>query len=108
MGHVRDALVQIVLKLREDALRDKEGSQNVSKDSNPAIPPVDPLYTSALPTILSGMPPVAPLSYESRVEAERELTVFSGGSLYGYSSLQVHRVMLFWLFLNFLELTYLI
>nr|CAD1825054.1 unnamed protein product [Ananas comosus var. bracteatus] len=88
VGHVRDALVQIVLKLREDALRDKEGSQNVTKDSNPAIPPLDPLYTSALPTILSSMPPVAPLSYESRVEAERELTVFPGGSLYGYNSLQ--------------------
>ncbi|KAG1334380.1 KH domain-containing protein [Cocos nucifera] len=90
VGNLRDALVQIILRLREDALRDRDGSQNTHKDGSQNAPPVDPLYTSSLsvPPVLPSIPSVASLSYDQRIETERGLGVLSGSSLYGYSSLQ--------------------
>ncbi|GFY81490.1 RNA-binding KH domain-containing protein [Actinidia rufa] len=61
VGNVRDALVQIVLRLRDDVLKDRE----------------------ALPTI----PPVAPLGYEQRVETGSGFGMLSSSGLYGYGSL---------------------
>ena len=81
--NVRDALVQITLRLREDALKDKDGSQ--------VAPPADPLYNSSLPVpqILSTVPPLAPLGYDQRLEPSRALGSSSTSSLFGYNSLQV-------------------
>ncbi|KAM0952474.1 putative K domain-containing protein [Dioscorea sansibarensis] len=80
--NVRDALVQITLRLREDALKDKDGSQ--------VAPPADPLYNSSLPVpqILSTVPPLAPLGYDQRLEPSRALGSSSTSSLFGYNSLQ--------------------
>lgn len=82
--NLRDALLQIILRLREDALRDKDGGR-----SNP--PPGDSMYSSSLavPPVLPAVPPLAPLGYDQRVDAGRGgLGTFIGSSLYGYSSLQ--------------------
>lgn len=81
--NVRDALVQITLRLREDALKDKDGSK--------VAPPADPLYPSSLhmPQILSSVPPLAPLGYDQRLEPSRALGSSSTSSLFGYNSLQV-------------------
>ncbi|XP_039119783.1 KH domain-containing protein At4g18375-like isoform X1 [Dioscorea cayenensis subsp. rotundata] len=80
--NVRDALVQITLRLREDALKDKDGSK--------VAPPADPLYPSSLhmPQILSSVPPLAPLGYDQRLEPSRALGSSSTSSLCGYNSLQ--------------------
>ena len=87
VGNLRDALVQIIIRLREDALRDRDSSR-----SNPT--PVDSMYSSSLPVqaILPSVTPVAPIGYDQRAEAERGgIGMFTGGSnLYGYNSLQVH------------------
>ncbi|XP_072972325.1 KH domain-containing protein At4g18375 [Typha angustifolia] len=90
VGKLRDALAQIVLKLREGVLRDREGSQNVPKDGSQTIHSIDPLYSSklSLPAMLPSIPPVAPLSYDQRAEAERGFGIYPGSSLYGHSSLQ--------------------
>ncbi|KAG1358852.1 KH domain-containing protein [Cocos nucifera] len=88
--NLRVALVQIILRLREDALRDRNSSQITHKDGSQTAPPVDPLYSSSLsvPPVLPSIPPVAPLSYDQRVETEGGFGVLSGSSLYGYGSLQ--------------------
>lgn len=82
--NLRDALLHIILRLREDVLRDRDGGR-----SNP--PPGDSMYSSSLavPPVLPAVPPLAPLGYDQRVDAERGgLGTFIGSSLYGYSSLQ--------------------
>ena len=84
--NLRDALLQIVIRLRDDVLRDRE-----SGDAGRNAPPADPLYSSSLsmPPALPSVPPVTSLGYDQRVEAGSGLGMFPGGSLYGYSSLQV-------------------
>nr|AIZ68203.1 KH domain-containing protein At4g18375-like protein [Albuca bracteata] len=82
VGNVRDALLQIILRLREDALRDRDGSRN--------NPPVDSVYSNSMSVapVLPTAPQVAPLSYD-RADADRGgLGTFAGGTLYGYGSLQ--------------------
>ncbi|RZR89206.1 hypothetical protein BHM03_00016896 [Ensete ventricosum] len=90
VGKLRDALVQIILRLREDALKDKDGNQNSQKDSNHKVPPVDTLHSSSLsvPPVLPTIPSLAPLSYGQRAETESGMGIFSGNNLYGYNSLQ--------------------
>ncbi|CAL9188903.1 unnamed protein product [Musa hybrid cultivar] len=90
VGKLRDALVQIILRLREDALKDKDGNQNAQKDSNQKVPPVDTLHSNSLsvPPVLPTIPPLAPLNYGQRAETESGMGIFSGNNLYGYSSLQ--------------------
>ncbi|MQL98946.1 hypothetical protein Taro_031662 [Colocasia esculenta] len=83
---VRDALAQIVLRLREDALKDRDGGQNA--------PPVDSFKSSGhpvpavLPHTAVVAPPVAHIAYDQRAEAGYELGMLPSSSLYGYGSLQ--------------------
>ncbi|XP_042378734.1 KH domain-containing protein At4g18375-like [Zingiber officinale] len=85
VGRLRDALRQVVFRLREDSLKDKESNQNVHKDTNQNVP----LHSSSLSVsqVLPENPPRAPLNYDHRVEAERGLGGFSGSSLYGYNTM---------------------
>ncbi|RWW05486.1 hypothetical protein GW17_00031230 [Ensete ventricosum] len=80
VGKLRDALVQIILRLREDALKDKEGNQNAQKDSSQNVPATDSLHSGSLsvPPVLPTIPPLAPLSYDQRAETERGLGIFPG------------------------------
>ena len=96
VGKLRDALVQIILRLREDALKDKEGNQNAHKDSSQNVPATDPLHSGSLsvPPVLPTIPPLAPLNYGQRAETESGMGIFSSNNLYGYSSLQVQVVSL--------------
>lgn len=86
VGSVRDALVQIVLRLRDDALKEKDGSHNTSVGA-------DSLYSGGaaipVPSLLPSVPPVAPLTYDQRAETGSGLGLLSSNSLYGYGSLSV-------------------
>ncbi|KAL6659446.1 hypothetical protein ACP70R_003486 [Stipagrostis hirtigluma subsp. patula] len=87
---LRDALVQIVLRLREDVLKDSVDSQNSDMDGKHTATTTDSLYPSSLP--LPAVLPyrqVTPLAYDRRGETERGLEVLPHSSSYGYSSLQV-------------------
>ncbi|XVE51634.1 hypothetical protein DITRI_Ditri02bG0057500 [Diplodiscus trichospermus] len=84
VSSVRDALIQIVLRLRDDVLKEKESGHNSSIG-------VDSLYSSgaslSLPSLLSSVPPVAPLAFDQRPESGSGLGVLSSSSLYGYGTL---------------------
>ncbi|XP_068656501.1 KH domain-containing protein At4g18375 [Aristolochia californica] len=90
VGSVRDALVQIVLRLRDDVLKDKEG---VGRSAPPPLPPVEPpMYATggglAVPS--AALPSVAPLGYDQRMDHPNSgLGMFSTSSLYGYGSFPV-------------------
>lgn len=120
---MRDALVQIVLRLRDYVLRDRDAPHGApstdlfsggpritatdslyssSSRSAPAAdsfysstfrsaPVADSLYSGSLsvPSALSGIPPVTPLSYEQRVETGSGMGMLPASSLYRYGSLQV-------------------
>ncbi|PKA64017.1 KH domain-containing protein [Apostasia shenzhenica] len=79
---VRDALLRIILRLREDALKDRE--------SNNSALPTESLYPSSLsvPPIASSVPAVGAMGYDQRTETGSGLGMLSGSSLYGYNSLQ--------------------
>ncbi|KAL2935042.1 hypothetical protein RDABS01_018161 [Bienertia sinuspersici] len=80
--NVRDAIIQIVLRLRDDALKDKDGA------SNPSAGP-DPLYAGSsglsLPPVLH--PSVNSLGYEPRNQSGSGAGMNSLGGLYKYGSL---------------------
>lgn len=85
---MRDALVQIVLRLRDDVLKDREVNQY----------PLDgvglrSLYPGStgfsMPEVLPGIPPVGHLGYEQRDDTGSGLNMASTDSLYGYRSLPV-------------------
>lgn len=82
--NVRDALIQIVLRLRNDALKDKDGASNPSGGA-------DPLYTGSsslsLPPVMH--PPVNPMGYEPRNESGSGAGMLSSGGLYKYGSLSM-------------------
>ncbi|XP_057962482.1 KH domain-containing protein At4g18375-like isoform X2 [Malania oleifera] len=84
VSSVRDALVQIILRLRDDVLKDKDGSHNPSIGS-------DSLYSSgaglSVPSVLPSVPPVNPLGYDQIAESGSGLGLLSSSSLYGYGSL---------------------
>lgn len=82
VSRVRDALIQVILRLREDALKDRDG--------NNSAPQTESLYPSSLsmPPLLSSVPSAGSLGYDHRSEPGSRLGVLSGSSLYGYSSLQ--------------------
>ncbi|KAJ8642170.1 hypothetical protein MRB53_018864 [Persea americana] len=123
VDRVREALVQIVLRLRDDVLKERDGphgalssdsvfsggplsnsnADSLYSGSSRNAPVADSLYSStlrsapadslysggiALPSALSGIPPITPLSYDQRVESGSSLGRLSVGSLYGYGSLQ--------------------
>ncbi|KAF9672528.1 hypothetical protein SADUNF_Sadunf11G0051600 [Salix dunnii] len=84
VSSVRDALVQIVLRLRDDVLKEKDGglSSLVGTDS------VYPVGAGlSIPPILPSVPPVAPMGYDQRSESASGLGLLSSSSLYGYGSL---------------------
>ncbi|KAG0492473.1 hypothetical protein HPP92_005871 [Vanilla planifolia] len=76
---VRDALLQIILRLREDILKDRE--------NNNSAPANESLYSSSLP-VPPILPSVSTLGFDQRAEPGSGLGLLSGSSLYGYSSLQ--------------------
>ncbi|KAA8519470.1 hypothetical protein F0562_013726 [Nyssa sinensis] len=86
VGSVRDALVQIVLRLRDDVLKDREGDRNPSAGT-------DSLYSGgaghSVTSVLPSVPPVAPFGYEQRPETGSGLGMLSSSSLYGYGSLSM-------------------
>ncbi|XP_009604665.1 KH domain-containing protein At4g18375 [Nicotiana tabacum] len=83
ISSVRDALIQIVLRLRDDVLKGREGNFNPSAG-------VDSLRTGgtghSLASVLPNVPPTASLSYEQRVESGNGIGMRSSGSLYGHES----------------------
>lgn len=88
VSSVRDALLQIVLRLRDVALRDREGGHSAPSHE----PPQPPLYSTGLslqPSVLPSISPLSPLGYDQRIETGSGLGMLSSSSLYGYGSLQV-------------------
>ncbi|KAE8786590.1 KH domain-containing protein [Hordeum vulgare] len=88
---LRDALVQIVLRLREDVLKDSVGRQNSGKDGKLTVATTEPMYSSnfPMPALLPYSQQITPLRYDQRDEAERGSNVFPRSSLYhGYSPRQ--------------------
>lgn len=84
---VRDALIQIILRLRDDVLREKDIGHNSSTGG-------ESFYSSgaglSFPSMLPSIPSVAaPLVYDQRAEGATGLGMFSSSSLYGYGSLPV-------------------
>ncbi|XP_071735843.1 KH domain-containing protein At4g18375-like [Rutidosis leptorrhynchoides] len=65
VGSVRDALVQIVLRLRDDVLKDRDSGPRTSSRN-------DPMYVGAgglpVPSILPSVSSLAPLDYDHRDE----------------------------------------
>ncbi|GAB4861354.1 hypothetical protein Ancab_036516 [Ancistrocladus abbreviatus] len=86
VSNVRDALVQIVLRLRDDALKDKDDARNPSAGA-------DSVYSGGsglpIPSVLPAVSSVAPLGYEQRAEVGTGLGRLSSSSLYGYGSLSM-------------------
>ncbi|KAF8391037.1 hypothetical protein HHK36_023337 [Tetracentron sinense] len=86
VGSVRDALVQIVLRLRDNILKDRDDGRN-----HP--PAAESLYSGgsgfAMPSVLPSVPPVTSYGYDQRVETGSGLGMLSSSSLYGYGSLSV-------------------
>ncbi|XWS19863.1 hypothetical protein CRYUN_Cryun31cG0053000 [Craigia yunnanensis] len=84
VSSVRDALIQIVLRLRDDVLKEKDSGHNPSAG-------VDSLYSGGaslpMPSLLSSVPPVAPSAFDQRVESGSGLGVLSSSSFYGYGTL---------------------
>ncbi|KAJ1430612.1 K-like proteiny domain [Sesbania bispinosa] len=82
---VRDALIQIILRLRDDVLRERDTGHNPSIGG-------ESLYSGgaslSLPPVLPSVPSVAaPLVYDQRAESATGLGMLSSSSLYGYGSL---------------------
>lgn len=83
VGNVRDALVQITIRLREHLLRDREGTGTGNAPLSDSAYTSNPSIAPALPS----MPSAASLSYDRRVESGSDF-LHSGRSLYGYDALQ--------------------
>lgn len=84
---VRDALIQIILRLRDGALRERDNGHDHSTGG-------ESLYLSgagiSLPPVMPSLPSVAaPMVYDQRAESETGLSMFSASNLYGYGSLSV-------------------
>lgn len=83
---LRDALIQIVLRLRDDVLKDRDGGHN------PTIG-VDSLFPGStglsLPSVLPSVSQVAPIGYDHRAESGSGLGMLSSSGLFGYGSLPV-------------------
>lgn len=79
VGSVRDALIQIVLRLRDDALKDRDsaGGRNTSVGA-------ESLYSGlSMPSLL---PTVPSMTYDQRADIGNGRPMLSSGSLYGYGS----------------------
>lgn len=88
---LRDALVQIVLRLREDVLKDSVERQNSGKDGKLTVATTEPMYSSSfsMPALLPYSQQITPLRYDQRSESERGSDIYPRSSSYGYSSIQV-------------------
>lgn len=88
VSNVRDALIQIVLRLRDDILKDREGGHNSSSGA-------DLLHTGgahlSVPSVLSSIPQVTSLRYEQSTEtgAGAGVGMLSSNSVYGHGLLSV-------------------
>lgn len=84
VSSVRDALIQIVLRLRDDVLKDRDGGRNPTVGA-------DSLFSAgtglSVPSVLPSGPP--PMGYDQRVESGSGLGMLSSSSLYGYGSFSV-------------------
>lgn len=84
---VRDALIQIILRLRDDVLRERDIGHNPSTGGESFYPSGAGL---SFPSMLPSVPSVAaPLVYDQRAEGATGLGMLSSSSLYGYGSLPV-------------------
>ncbi|XP_022715519.1 KH domain-containing protein At4g18375-like [Durio zibethinus] len=83
---VRDALIQIVLRLRDDVLKEKDSGHNPSVGA-------DSFYSAgtslSVPSLLSSVPSAAPLAFDQTAESGTGLGVLSSSSLYGYGTLSM-------------------
>lgn len=90
VGNVNDALIQIVLRLRDDVLRDRDGVGNPTAAT-------ESLYSGgaslSVPSVLPSVSQVASLGYDQRTESGSGLGMISSSSLYGYGSLSVCRYL---------------
>ncbi|XP_022978830.1 KH domain-containing protein At4g18375-like isoform X1 [Cucurbita maxima] len=87
VGSVRDALVQIVLRLRDDALKERDVGHNLAVGT-------DSMYSSgssfSMPSVLPSVSPGAPpMGYDQRAESGSGLGALSSSSIYGYGSLSM-------------------
>ncbi|GMN43200.1 hypothetical protein TIFTF001_012407 [Ficus carica] len=86
VSNVKDALIQIVLRLRDDVLRDRDGVGNPSVSTESLYPGSTSL---SVPSVLPSVPQVAPLGYDQRTDSGGGLGVIASSSLYGYESLSL-------------------
>ncbi|KAK1356797.1 hypothetical protein POM88_050053 [Heracleum sosnowskyi] len=83
VGSVRDALVQIVLRLRDDVLKDREVNQNPSDGVGlRSLYPVSADFS--VPPVLPSIPPVGHLDFEQRGDTGSGLNIASTDNNYGY------------------------
>ncbi|KAE9591378.1 hypothetical protein Lal_00038578 [Lupinus albus] len=81
---VRDALIQIVLRLRDDVLKERDIGQKNPMGAESLYPGGSVL---SLPSMLPSVPHVsAPLAYDQRTESGSGLGMLSSSSFYGYRS----------------------
>ncbi|MFS7892202.1 hypothetical protein Hanom_Chr00s000521g01648261 [Helianthus anomalus] len=89
VGSVRDALVQIVLRLHDDVLKDRDSGHNPSSGN-------DSVFAGGsgipVPSVLPSVSSLASLAYEHRAETGSGLGLLSSSSIYamndsGYGSL---------------------
>ncbi|KAL7089389.1 hypothetical protein ACP275_13G184800 [Erythranthe tilingii] len=80
VGNLRDAIIQIILRLRDDVLKDREEFRNSSGG-------VEPLYSGGLPlpmpSVFRDMSSSDALGYEQRLDTESGLGLLSSSG-YGY------------------------
>ncbi|XP_062012711.1 KH domain-containing protein At4g18375-like [Rosa rugosa] len=84
LSSLRDALIQIVLRLRDDVLKDRDGGHNPAVGAESVYPGSTGL---PLPSVLPSVPQVAPLGYDQRAESASGLGMLSSSGLFGYGSL---------------------
>ncbi|XP_059303819.1 KH domain-containing protein At4g18375 isoform X1 [Lycium ferocissimum] len=84
VSSVRDALIQIVLRLRDDVVKGREGNHNPSAGADSLRSSgKESAFGFALAPGLPNVPPPAPLSYEHRIETGNGVGMRSSGSHYG-------------------------
>ncbi|XP_041027606.1 KH domain-containing protein At4g18375-like [Juglans microcarpa x Juglans regia] len=86
VGIVRDALIQIVLRLRDDVLKDGDGGHNPAFGADSLFSAGSSLSVSS---VLPSVATVAPFGHDWRVESGSGLGMLSSSSLYGYGSLSM-------------------
>lgn len=86
VGNVRDALIQIILRLRDDVLKETEDGRRPTAGADSVYPGSTGL---SLSSVLPGVPPSLPLDYDRRAEASSGFGMHKPNSLHGYGSLPV-------------------